>query len=102
MTVSLKLPFDIRIEIATRAKKIRLAKGFTQQGLALRSGVSLGSVKRFERTGNISLISLLKLAITLGCLDDFEQVFQHKEDLKNMTIEEMLRPEITPKRGKVT
>lgn len=102
MTVSLKLPFDIRTEIATRAKKIRLAKGFTQQGLALRSGVSLGSIKRFERTGNISLISLLSLAITLGRLDDFDQVFQHKEDLSKMTIDDMLRPERTPKRGKIT
>lgn len=102
MAISLKYPIDVKIEIASRARKIRLAKGFTQQGLALRSGVSLGSIKRFERTGNISLISLLSLAIILGFLDDFEQVFQPKEDLRNMTIADLLRSEITPKRGKIT
>lgn len=37
--------------------------------------MSLGSIKRFERTGEISLSSLIKIAFALGCEDDFEELF---------------------------
>ncbi len=47
---------------------------FSQEGLAKRAGVSWSSLKRFEYTGLVSLDSLLRLALVLGCLDDFEQV----------------------------
>lgn len=50
----------------------------TQEGLASRAGMSWSSLKRFEYTGLISLESLLKLALILGCLDDFDGVC--KED----------------------
>ncbi len=52
-------------------KQKRLLLGFTQDGLSSRSGVSLGSLKRFEKSGQISLKSLLKLAVILDCLNEF-------------------------------
>jgi hypothetical protein len=36
--------------------------------------VSLGSVKRFESSGKISLESLLKVSLVLECLDDFNNI----------------------------
>ena len=39
------------------------------------SGVSLGSIKRFETTGNISLISLTKIAYALDIKEDLDQLF---------------------------
>lgn len=53
MTFILKSPQEVMKEIAERVKAIRLEQNLTQEGLSLRSGVSLGSVKRFERTGEI-------------------------------------------------
>ena len=50
----------------------------TQVQLAKYSDVSLGSLKRFERTGEISLTSLVKIAFALGCEDDFESLFARK------------------------
>ena len=44
-----------------------------QRALADRAGISLASLKRFEREGLISLHSLLSLAMALGCLDDFDK-----------------------------
>ncbi len=44
--------------------------------LAERSGVSLGSLRRFEASGKVSLQTLLKLAFTLGRLDDFNALFE--------------------------
>ena len=56
----------------------------SQSELSNRSGVSLGSLKRFERTGNISLLSLLKLTHVLGRLDDFESVLLPEETPKDL------------------
>jgi len=49
------------------------------QRLSQLSGVSFGSVRRFEETGEISLISLLKIATVLDCADEFEQLFKQPE-----------------------
>lgn len=67
------------MEIAERARKKRKAGKLTQNQLAQKSGVSLGSLKRFERTGEISLSSLVKIAFALGCEDDFQNLFARKE-----------------------
>ena len=77
-----KLPIDILKETAEKHRKLRKLKKFSQAQLAERSGVSLGSIKRFEQTGQISFASLLKLAQILGRLKDFEAIFEVKEDLQ--------------------
>ncbi len=69
-----KNPQDVMEELRTKFKKKRLALSYTQKECATRSGVSLGSLKRFESSGQISLESLLKLALVLECLEDFEGV----------------------------
>ncbi len=46
-----------------------MGTGLTQEGLATRSGVSVSTLRKFERTGLISLESFLKLAMVLGILD---------------------------------
>lgn len=79
MTFILKSRQEITQEIASRAKEIRLKQNLTQEGLALRSGVSLGSIKRFERSGEISLKSLIEIAIALGNLDDFDSLFKNDD-----------------------
>ena len=39
------------------------------------SGVSYGSVKRFESTGQISLLSLTKIAMALDIADELRNIF---------------------------
>ena len=75
MSFTLKSQQEVMQEIAERAKLKRLEQNLTQEGLALRSGVSLGSIKRFERSGEISLKSLIDIALALGCLEDFSALF---------------------------
>lgn len=74
----LKSPNDINKEIAERVRARRKEKKLSQIQLSERADVSLGSLKRFEQTGEISLSSLIKLAFALGCEDDFEQLFAKK------------------------
>ena len=77
----IKKPYDFLQEIALRHKALRKKAGFSQSDLAKRSGVSLGSLKRFERTGQISLESLLLLTDVLNRLNDFEAILQPLENL---------------------
>lgn len=82
-----KTPLSTLLEIATKVRKLRKQAGYSQAELALRSGVSLGSMKRFERTGQISFESLVKVAHLLDRLSDFDAVFENKEldkEIKNL------------------
>ena len=83
-----KTPGDIQKGIAINVRARRKEKKITQEKLAERSDVSLGSVKRFERTGEISLASLIKIAFVLGCEDDFDKLFSKKG---YASIEEVIR-----------
>ena len=75
-------PTDLQEIIASNHKKIRKQQGLTQEELAIRAGVSLGSLKRFERTGQISLEALLKLAACLNRMEEFEMLFRPLENYK--------------------
>ncbi|MEM6394769.1 MAG: helix-turn-helix transcriptional regulator [Bacteroidota bacterium] len=79
-----KQPRDISAELAARHKQLRKQMGYTQANMARRSGVSLGSLKRFEQSGEVSLSNLLKLARILGKLEEFEQVFAIPENLEEI------------------
>jgi transcriptional regulator with XRE-family HTH domain len=67
--------------LADRSRALRKANKLSQQELADRSGVSHGSLKRFESTGKISVESLVRIMATLGRLNE---------------VEELLRPKNTP------
>jgi len=91
-----KTPTDIMQELQTKFKERRNILSYTQNELATRSGVSLGSLKRFESSGQISLESLLKLALVLECLGDFSAVCCDGEEMFG-SIEDILREK---KKGK--
>ena len=69
---------SIKIRIKDRFRTVRRAAKMSQMTLAQRSGVSLGSIKRFERTGEISLTALIKLSQALGYESDFDNLFVRK------------------------
>ncbi len=81
-------PEEIDLAIAGRLRDIRKRKALTQQMLSEKSNVSFGSIKRFETTGQISLISLTKLAVALDCVSDLKQLFT---DVKYASIREVIR-----------
>ena len=75
---------DILNELAQKHKVLRKQLGITQSELARRSGVSLGSIKRFELTGQISLESLLKSVQILNRISDFELILNTNDNLKQI------------------
>ena len=66
---------EIDNDIANRMVKLRKRRKITQKALAAKSGVSLGSIKRFEQSGEISLQSLTKLAIALDVEGELDTLF---------------------------
>lgn len=92
-------PLEMAGHIAKQAQEKRLSLNLSQQTLAERSGVSYGVLKKFERTGRISLESLLKLALTLGSLAAFKDLFKTipPEQLRSL---DALINEKTRKRGR--
>ena len=74
----LKSPNQINKDLASRIRVRRKEQKLTQQELSQKSEVSLGSLKRFENTGEISLTSLIKIAFALGIEKDFDTLFLKK------------------------
>ena len=68
---------DRNNNIAQKIVRLRKRKKITQKQLAARSGVSLGSLKRFEQSGEISLQSLTKIAIALDVENELEDLFNN-------------------------
>lgn len=62
------------LKIQARRRKLKIS----QVELAQKSGVSLGSIKRFESKYEISLSSLIKIAIALDLDKDFDNLFIQK------------------------
>ncbi len=73
--LNFKTPKELNIQIASRVRDIRKRRGITQEKLSQISGVSLGSVKRFERIGEISLLSLSKIAVALEVAEELNTLF---------------------------
>ena len=78
---------EINLEVAKNARKIRKRLKWSQEELSKRSGVSLGSIKRFESTGNISFLSLTKIAVALDAVDGIKALFT---EVPYKSIEEVL------------
>ncbi len=72
-----KTPREISQLIAKRIAHIRKRKKTSQVRLSDKSGVSLGSIKRFESSGLIALESLIKIAIALNCEKELEMLFSN-------------------------
>ena len=68
-------PAEMNLALAERVKRIRKRKGLSRKQLSDRSNVSYASLRRFEETGEISLISLTKLAVELGLADEIRNLF---------------------------
>lgn len=83
-------PGEMKKAIANRARELRLEFNLSQQTLSEKSGVSYGSLKKFEQTGQISLESLLKIALILGYMDDFKALFALKKTEKALSLDELI------------
>lgn len=81
-------PEEINKELADRVKKIRKRRKISREELSRKCGVSYGSIKRFETTGQISLLALTRIAVALGCVNEIKNLFT---EVPYLSIEEVIR-----------
>ena len=80
--------YEKQLEIAERFVKIRKSKKISQKRLSVLSDVSYASIRRFEKTGDISLSSLIKISLALQLYDDIDNLFKYRKEYKS--IEEVI------------
>jgi len=73
-----KTPNEIAKSLADKIKEHRKKLKISQEVLSQKSGVSLGSIKRFETKYEISLQSFIKITIALDLDSDLENMFTQK------------------------
>lgn len=96
----IKTPEQVKMELAKRVSERRLELNLSRQGLADRSGVPFSTLRAFEREGKISLESLLKLAVVLGELKSFENLFAYKVN-EFSSLDEILIEDSKRQRGRL-
>ncbi|MDD4251407.1 MAG: helix-turn-helix transcriptional regulator [Candidatus ainarchaeum sp.] len=69
---------SVTANLVERERQRRKELKLSRLDLSKRSGVSYSSIRRFESTGDISLASLIKIASTMDCLKDFNELFKNK------------------------
>ncbi|MEA3554461.1 MAG: helix-turn-helix transcriptional regulator [Campylobacterota bacterium] len=101
LDINISTPSTIMEQLKTNFKQKRLLLDLTQEGLSNKSGVSLGSLKRFESSGFISLESLLKLCVVLDCLDDFKNIAVEKKETIDTLDDLEIKEKSIKKRGSI-
>lgn len=81
--------YEKQLEIVNRFISIRKRRKISQQRLSELSCVSYASIRRFEKTGEISFSSLVKLALALQLYDDLDNLFKTTHD-EYKSIEEVI------------
>ncbi|OGT48902.1 MAG: hypothetical protein A3E82_04195, partial [Gammaproteobacteria bacterium RIFCSPHIGHO2_12_FULL_38_11] len=78
-------PAETGKELAKRLTAIRLQKAWTREMLAKVAHINVHSLKRFERTGQVSLERLIAIAQALDSHYEIERLFKprHRVDIDN-------------------
>ena len=75
LTFKLATTEEICAALGSRLKAERLAQGMLQADLAVRAGVSRGTVKTFENTGQCTVHSLVRMVRSLGLEGELQELF---------------------------
>lgn len=100
--LSLMTPLQAQNKLAENVRLCRLQMELTQEGLALRAGVPLPTLRKFEQKGSISLEAFLKLQMVLGGLEAIIKATQLTGSSFS-SIDDVLAAKTTPlrKRGRL-
>ena len=86
--IVLKTPQEMAVDAAKRFKEMRKAKKITIRKLSENSGVPYSTIRRFESSGEISFLSLVKIVSTVGEDEEITNLFAKRIPA---SIEEIIR-----------
>lgn len=81
--------------IAERVKDRRLERNITQKAFAKRAGVGYDAYRKFENTGEITLLNLVLCAIALDDVEGLMELFSNK---RYQSINDMIKNQGVKKR----
>ena len=84
----LKTPQEMAVDAAKRFKEMRKTKKITIKKLSENSGVPYSTIRRFESSGEISFLSLVKIVSTVGEDEEITNLFAKRIPA---SIEEIIR-----------
>ena len=64
--MTLETPYEMAAHVAERFRSIRKRKKISIKSLCAKSGVPYSTIRRFESTGEISFLSLVKIVSAIG------------------------------------
>ena len=82
--LQLRTFYEEQLRLVERLVKIRKQKKISQQRLSILSGVPYATIRRFEKTGDISLSSLIKIILALHLYDELDRLFLPRHEYKNI------------------
>jgi transcriptional regulator with XRE-family HTH domain len=84
-----------------RLQRLRKNQGWTQQELADRAGLDVGTIKNLEKKGQCSLLTLIRVSTALDCVNDFSTLFQLKiKSIAALEKNENSKPQRIRQRGR--
>ncbi len=97
MSFTLYTPPEMSAQLADRVRQDRLARGWTQAGLAARSGIPIATYRLFEQTGQISLERLIAISSALSRSAEWSTLFKPRAA---QSLDDIDPPRPTRKRGR--
>jgi transcriptional regulator with XRE-family HTH domain len=93
-------PVNLTREIGYRLRGFRLAKGWTQEELAERSGVAPSTLKLLEAKGQGSFQRLVRVAVTLGVDGEIRDLFSRPTTMDSIESVKLSERQRAPRRRK--
>lgn len=97
--LKLRNPGSLIREIGHRLRRQRLAKGWTQEELAERAGLSISTLKLMEREGKGSLQRLAKVAVALDLDGELRFLFAEQKNYGSLDDVERTKRQRAPRRS---
>lgn len=94
---------EVTAALGLRLKAVRLSQSLTQADLAERAGISVGTVKALERTGQSSVPSLVRVVQALGLTDQLQSLFVLQvQSIAAMEQAQRAKRQRAPRKARVT
>lgn len=93
-------PIALAGNIGQQLKRLRLAKGLTQEELAEKSGVAVSTLKLLEAKGSGSIQRLIRVAIVLGVDGELRELFSQTGAMDSIEAVKRSERQRAPRRRK--
>jgi len=93
-------PVAITRQIGQRLRGFRLAKGWSQQELAERSGIALSTLKLLESRGQGSFQRLVRVAVALGVDGELRELFAKPAAMESIAAVKRAERQRAPRRAR--